>query len=217
MSAPNYRVLLSYDSERKVFTARAPELDHCSAEGATRADAIAHLEEEIQAMVANMRASGNHPPAAVDEEQYSGELAVKVSRQLHRDLVWQARQEGVDLDHLVAEMLAMSIDHRKGPARPGRRPAPDHDNVGNRAPDERGGGRRYGAQYNPTVFEDRANFIEYVRNLEHNNNQPQRPGGAPGRNAHGHNRGGRGPNGPRGGRGQQHGNGTGGGGGNKPL
>ena len=45
---PHYRVLVQYDPEKNVYTARAPELEHCSAEGATRAEAIAKVEEEIE-------------------------------------------------------------------------------------------------------------------------------------------------------------------------
>ena len=32
MSTPSYRVTLSFDNERKVFIARAPELAHCHGE-----------------------------------------------------------------------------------------------------------------------------------------------------------------------------------------
>jgi len=54
----NYRVLVSYDPERSVFVARAPELPHCSADGATRAEALTKVEEEIDAQLRNMRESG---------------------------------------------------------------------------------------------------------------------------------------------------------------
>lgn len=228
MSSPTYRVLLSFDAERKVFTARAPELDHCSAEGASRAEAIAHLEEEIQAQVQNMLASGsNPPPVSVDEEQYSGELQVKVSRQLHRDLAWQARMEGIDINQLTAELLAGAIESRRG-ARPqrGNRAAAEHqgsDNIGNMAGD-RPRGRGYGRQgYNQGILEDRANFIEYVRNLEHGahnagGHQPYPRGGGGGggrRNNANNNR-----NRDNRGRGPGNGSPQGGGnpnGGNKPL
>src|SRR5262249_7863547 len=154
-----------FDHERKVFLARTPELDHCSAEGATRAEAIARLEEEIQAQVQNMLGNGHHPPTPVDEETFSGELALKLSKQLHRDLAWQARTEGVDIEHLLSEMLSSGLEQRRSggrPQRPNRGQQGEHEHGGNNARRSGGG---YGGRYNANLLEDRANFIEYVRNL----------------------------------------------------
>jgi predicted RNase H-like HicB family nuclease len=191
MSKPNYRATVSFDSERKVFMARAPELEHCSGEGATRAEAIAKLEEEIDAQLANMLSHGSTPPRAVDEETFSGEVAAKVSKLLHRDLVYQARSEGIELDHLVGELLAAAMESRKqtrgtrsGNSRP-REDQAQHDNVGNRFDGGGGGGGGRprggfgGRNNNAHLLDDRANFIEYVRGLEQSGQQggPSRFGG----------------------------------------
>src|SRR5260221_2168034 len=83
MSKPNYRVVLSFEGDRKVFVARAPELEHCTAEGETRALAMAHLEEEIDAQLANMLSHGTTPPRSIDEEEFSRDIAATVSKVLH--------------------------------------------------------------------------------------------------------------------------------------
>src|SRR3954451_1806505 len=138
MSKPNYRLIVTYDGERKLFAARAPELEHCTAEGATRAEAIAKAEEEIDAQLANMLSHGSTPPRAVDEEQFSGEVSAKISKTLHRDLTYQARSEGIELDHLVGELLAAAIEGRRGAQRVqrggNRQPNESipQDNIGNR-------------------------------------------------------------------------------------
>ncbi|HEX9103924.1 MAG TPA: type II toxin-antitoxin system HicB family antitoxin [Polyangia bacterium] len=206
MSKPNYRATVTFDSDRKVFSARAPELEHCSGEGATRAEALAKLEEEIDAQLANMLSHGSTPPRAIDEETFSGEIAAKVSKLLHRELAYQARSEGIDLDHLVGELLAAAMESRKqhrgvrsGNSRP-REDQQPHDNVGNRFD---GGGRQRGfggRGNNAHLLDDRANFIEYVRGLE-------QQGGAPRHGGHG------GPSGGGGGRGRRGRGGGGGGGG----
>ena len=213
MSKPNYRATLTFDSDRKVFMARAPELEHCSGEGATRAEALAKLEEEIDAQLANMLSHGSTPPRAVDEETFTGEITAKVSKLLHRDLTYQARSEGIDLDHLVGELLAAAMESRKqhrgvrsGNSRP-REDHQPHDNVGNRFDGGGGGGRQRGfggRGNNAHLLDDRANFIEYVRGLEQSGQQggPSRFGG------HGGQPGG----GGRGGRGRRGGGGGGGGG-----
>lgn len=182
MSKPNYRVVLTFDADRKIFLARVPELEHCTAEGTTRAEVISKVEEEIDAQLANMLSHGSTPPRSVDEENFSGEVTAKISKLLHRDLAYQARTDGIDLDHLVGEMLASGMEVRRQHrgARPQRPAGGSHeqDNIGNRneAGPRRGG---FGGRNNNfQLLDDRANFIEYVRNLEQSNGQP------PGRGNH---------------------------------
>jgi predicted HicB family RNase H-like nuclease len=184
MSIPNYRVVLSFDAERKVFAARAPELEHCTGEGATRGEAINKLEKEIEAQLQNMQERGHRPPGAVDETTYSGEIAAKVSRTLHRDLAWQARQEGIELDQLLSEILAAGLDGRRhlsrGPR--GNRASHEggvHENAGNQRDHRDSRGSGYGSRYHG-ILDDRANFIEYVRGLDNNNNSNDARGGRPG-------------------------------------
>jgi predicted HicB family RNase H-like nuclease len=202
MSKPNYRATVTFDPERKVFIARAPELEHCSGEGASRADAIARLEEEIDAQLANMLSHGSTPPRAVDEETFNGEVSAKVSKLLHRDLVYQARSEGIDVDHFVGELLAAALESRKqhrGGVRSGNMRAREdhvaHDSVGNRF---EGGGRSRGFGGRGTgthLLDDRANFIEYVRGLEQSGGgRHGGHGGQPGGGGRRRGRGGRGGN-----------------------
>ena len=186
----NYRVTVQWDPGRSVFVARAPELEHCSAEGKTRAEALTGLEEEIDAQLRNMREQGSAPPASLDEDEaaLSGEITAKVSKGLHRELHFQARAEGVELGQLVGEMLAGGLDARRA-ARGRRAPAPGQareaqGNVAEGPPrgqgprpgfagrDQRGQGGRYHA-----IMEDRATFLEYVRGLEGGPGRDQGPGG----------------------------------------
>jgi predicted RNase H-like HicB family nuclease len=200
----NYRVLVHFDPDRSVYIARAPELEHCSAEGTTRAEALSKVEEEMNAQLDVIREQGGSPPVPFDgnELAYSGELGVKVSRTLHRDLAWQARAEGIEMSQLLAEILAGGLDSRRQRARrpnppqaqaappPGQAQLQPGDegggNTRNPAPRRdfsQGGGRR-GERNDPryhAIMEDRATFLEYVRGLEQGGGQPQRPRGDRGR------------------------------------
>jgi predicted RNase H-like HicB family nuclease len=193
----NYRVVVQYDSARAVFTARAPELHHISGEGATRVDALAHLEEEIDAQVANAREGGGSLPPAADgelEESWSGDVTAKVSRNLHRELAFQARAEGVELGPLVGEMLAQALEARRQlrrrPAqasvgerdeRPQAAPAPGQGQGPGPGNDRRpqpyrgGQGQGQGGRYH-AIMEDRATFLEYVRGLESGGGPPRNRG-----------------------------------------
>lgn len=201
MSKPNYRVVLSFDSGRKVFIARAPELDPCSAEGPTRKEAIDHLEEEIDAQLANMLAHGSTPPRSVDEDEFTGEVTLKISKSLHKELAYTARHEGIDTQQLVSELVAAALADRRPK---GRNPQAQQG--------ERNGNRGYGNRgNNMALLDDRANFIEYVRGLDSGSgNGNGNPGnGGPRHAGGGHNRGGHG-GGPGGGPGGQNRGGRGG-------
>ena len=228
MSKPNYRAILSFDAERKLFLARAPELEHCTGEGATRAEACAKLEEEIDAQLANMLSHGSTPPKSVDEEEFSGEVSGKLSKALHKELAYLARSEGVEIAQLVSELLAAGVESRRSGSR-GPRSAARSD--GNRADGNRAesngnvngngnfNGNRGGRGANGTQFlDDRANFIEYVRTLDQSQSQPTVPSGGghrgpPNHGGHGGHGGGGGGAGGANRGGQQRRRGGGGGGG----
>ncbi|MFO0574136.1 MAG: type II toxin-antitoxin system HicB family antitoxin [Polyangia bacterium] len=211
MGRPNYRVVLSYDSERKVFIARVPELPHCTAEGSTRSEAILKVEEELDALLANMAERGTRPPAAVDERELTGELTARVSKGLQRELLWQAQLEGVEVGQLISELVSGGLEHRRQSIRrppqrgPHEAPGPDqrprHNDRFSGPPDDRGdrndrGGRR-GGRF-PEILEDRAHFIEYVRNLEGEGRGYGDRGRGEGRGPGGPGRGGPGYGGPSG-------------------
>lgn len=211
----NYRVFVRYDRERSVFVARAPELEHCAAEDPNRIEALQKLEREIEAQVANIREHGGQLPPPIDDDldAYTGELVAKVSRGLHRELVLAARVEGISLDQLLVEMLGRGLEARqRRVARQGQPQPADGDRAledrrwGPGSPSPRGPreGRGYGNQggrYHQ-ILEDRATFVEYVRQLEQ--------GGPPrGRGDRGPRRGGRDRQAPQGRSGGSSGDGSG--------
>ena len=191
MDQHRYRVVLRYDQEKQQFHARAPELEHCSAEGATPEAALAALNEEIAAQIQNMQEAGQRPPRPVDEQEWGGELTLKLSSSLRRELEYLAHLEELPVNQIAGEPLGKAIEHRLE-ERPRRRrgpapvagapeppvdeaaedqPPPRHDDEPRRGPDRRGGNRdRYHA-----IMDDRANFIEYVRSLETGGPGPKGP------------------------------------------
>jgi predicted RNase H-like HicB family nuclease len=188
--AHNYRVYVQYDAGRGAFVASAPELPRCLVEAPTRAEALALLEEEIDAQVATMRDQGRAAPIAVDEmspapepaegepgaadaprgRALDGRIAAKISPSLHRELLFHARAEGLPVDILVGELLAESLAWRsarelrppRGPGRDrGRGDRGERDDRGNRARPDGRGRSDYG-----DVMEDKGSFLDYVRGLE---------------------------------------------------
>jgi predicted RNase H-like HicB family nuclease len=150
----NYRMIISYSTEKQLFVARAPELESCSAEAASRAEAIAKLEEEMGAQIENMKAQEIDLPLPIDEQELPESLTLKLSNSLHRDLLSMAKAEGVELESLLVELLARGV---QGRGRGGFRPRTE----GGPRRHQEGQGQRY-----HNIMENRADFIEYVRSLE---------------------------------------------------
>ena len=165
MSA-KYRVSVIYSSEQSSFVARAPELAECAATGTSRREALENLEDEIAAQIATIRDQGAEPPPAIDElpadaeSAADGQVDAKVSRSLHRELMYEARVEDVPLGSLVAELLAEALVARQSRGGRGRSPRR------NAQRDRQGGPRGRRPRQGYGDLDDKATFLEYVRGLE---------------------------------------------------
>lgn len=155
MTNTNYRMIISYSESKTAFIAQAPELPGCVAEGATREEAIRKLEEEMAAQVENIAAQGLPIPEPIDAQDFNGNLTVKVSSTLHRDLAFMAKQEEVEIETLLVELLTRGVNQRWMSR--GRQQRPE----GRGGRMQEGQGSRYHG-----IMENRADFIEYVRSLE---------------------------------------------------
>jgi predicted RNase H-like HicB family nuclease len=151
----NYRMIVTYSEAKQAFIAEAPELPDCQVEAATRAEALAKLEVEMKAQLENMEAQGVELPRPLDELEFDGNLAVKVTPALHRELAFIAKADGVELDVLLAELLTRGAKERWGGFRGGPR------REAGRGPRREEGGARY-----HNIMDNRENFIEYVRSLD---------------------------------------------------
>ena len=62
-----FRVIIEPD-EDGVFIASCPSLPGCHSQGATRAEAMANIQEAIEGYVEGLRAHGDPIPPSIDEE-----------------------------------------------------------------------------------------------------------------------------------------------------
>jgi len=176
----SYRVLLVFAraDETSSYVARVPELPDCEVEAATRAEALSKVEEEISARLHNMKEQGLDPPVPLERVDFDGELSLKVTPELHRELAFMAKEADVELNVLLVEVLGRAVASAWTGRRVRRQPSRQ---------DERGRrGRGMDDKRYHNIMDNRANFIEYVRQLE--------DGGGPakGRGGGGRGRGGRG-------------------------
>lgn len=168
MSADSYRLVILFDSEKKKFIARIPELPDLQVEGENRAEAVSRIEEALEEAFRKAASDGREMPAPIDQTEFTGELTLKVTPTLHRDLAFLARHEGVDLNQLVSELLSASVAGRAVPRTGGHRRDERREGNDRRRPPR---GQDY---FN--IMEDKASFIDYVRKLD-SGGGPNRRGG----------------------------------------
>jgi antitoxin HicB len=110
-----YRIVVEWSPEDEAYVARVPALSGCAAHGQSAAEAAREAqvagEGILEAMADNRR--GIPPPDAAPS--YSGQLRLRLPRDLHRSLAQVAAANGVSLNQQLVTYLAMARGTR--PAR----------------------------------------------------------------------------------------------------
>ncbi len=172
-----FRIIISYLPEKEVYQASAPELAGCQVEAPTRAEAVATLEEEMNAQVANIKDQGGTPPVPVEEMELDGSLSFEVTPELHRELVFLAKAEKTELPLLLNDLLFRGVTRRWTRGRQGgggNRPRKQHEG-GRQGGRGRGNQNQNQGQRYHNIMEDRAEFIDYVRKMD-GGSRPRGPG-----------------------------------------
>jgi len=75
-------------------------------------EAIAGIEEAVDAYVDDLKTEGAAPPVPLAERNYSGTIVVRTSSTLHARLVREAVEQGVSMNQWIVHKLAeRPIDH----------------------------------------------------------------------------------------------------------
>lgn len=100
-----YRVQWSEEDGEYVGTVvEFPGLSWLSPTPGETLDGIRRVTGEC---VEDMLAHGEQPPQPLSDRSYSGRFNVRITPDAHRRLALEAQEEGVSLNHLVAERLAV--------------------------------------------------------------------------------------------------------------
>lgn len=111
-----------------------------------------------------------------DDKQHNQQqtIQLRVSQSLHRKIKQKAADEGVPVQELLGELIAEGLVLRAWEImerKAAMRAAPSHPyNKGNNRYEQRGGRKNFGkgnrSEKHAHILEDRAAFVEYVRNQE---------------------------------------------------
>jgi predicted HicB family RNase H-like nuclease len=159
MIPDGYRLQVIYDSNKEQFVASVPELGDIKVSGTTRTEALAAAEAEVEKAFRQAAENGSELPKPIDQAEFSGQINLEVSPSLHRELTFLAKRDAVEMNQLCSELLSAGVSIRTV--------AQQQPNRDNRSRDRssRHGKRRNNKKYFD-IMDDKASFIEYVRNLE---------------------------------------------------
>lgn len=88
------------------YAARVLEFKGCLAAGDTFQEAHEAIYEALEGFIEDMLENGEEVPLPVGDEDYSGNIRLRMPKGLHRDLSQAARLEDVSLNHYIVRKLS---------------------------------------------------------------------------------------------------------------
>lgn len=109
MNACKYTIQTFWEDDDGGYIATVPDLPGCSAFGETVQEAVAEVEDAIEAWIEAAKAAGNpipQPSRPAMAGEFSGKVLLRMPRELHRGLSTAAEREGVSLNQYMVYLLA---------------------------------------------------------------------------------------------------------------
>jgi predicted HicB family RNase H-like nuclease len=92
------------------FRGEIIEFPGCIASGQTAAETLSNLEEAANSWILAAQARGQNIPEPVEaSNDFSGRLALRLPRSLHKKATWVAEREGVSLNQFIVVSLAEAV------------------------------------------------------------------------------------------------------------
>jgi predicted RNase H-like HicB family nuclease len=121
--APRYPKHVFWSDEDEGFIATAPDLPGSSAVGDTEAEALAELDQAIEAWIEAARAVGNTVPVPSrpgSPNLPSGKVLVRMPKGLHQRAAQCAQREDVSLNQFIVVCVAEAVGERSRAIEPVR-------------------------------------------------------------------------------------------------
>jgi predicted RNase H-like HicB family nuclease len=108
LQAPYSRTLIP-DAETGTYTAKIEEFPGCIAQGDTPEEAYHNLEAVAVSWIEELLGMGQQVPEPTANNQYSGRVALRLPRSLHRNAAQLAEREGTSLNQFLVSAIAEKV------------------------------------------------------------------------------------------------------------
>jgi predicted HicB family RNase H-like nuclease len=105
-STDHYTYRVHWSAEDQEYVGTVAELPSLSWLAADRMEAFLGIQRLAAEAVADMVSSGEQPPDAIADRQYSGRFVVRVPAEVHRRLALEAAEQQVSLNQLAVSRLS---------------------------------------------------------------------------------------------------------------
>ena len=106
-----YEIKIIPDRESGYFAVRFPDFAGIVSGGYSLEEAIKNAQEALDLTIDTMKK--HKMPLPKPKARFSGQFNVRVPKDLHRELVRKAEEEGVSLNALVTYLLSQSVKTKK--------------------------------------------------------------------------------------------------------
>lgn len=104
--AHHYLFSVGWSEEDQAFIARVAEFPSLAAHGETPEEALKEAQFVVAEVLKDLAESQEDIPIPLGKRSFSGRLNVRMPAYLHRQLVIEAAQQGVSLNHVITLKLA---------------------------------------------------------------------------------------------------------------
>jgi predicted RNase H-like HicB family nuclease len=108
LKAPYSRILIP-DDETGTYTAKIAEFPGCIAQGDSPAEAYRNLEAAAESWINELLGMGEEVPDPAASNSYSGRIALRLPKSLHRSAAQLAEQEGTSLNQFLVAAIAERV------------------------------------------------------------------------------------------------------------
>lgn len=104
-----YSASVEWSEEDREFVALCPEFPGSSGSGDTGEEALAQLQESISVLLETYETQGIKAPQPRVMEEFSGQVRLRLPKELHRELATAAERQGVSLNTIFVTYLSAGL------------------------------------------------------------------------------------------------------------
>jgi len=100
-----YTYRLEWSEEDQVYLARCLEFPSLAAHGDTEEKALSEIKEVVNETVKWLKEEGEVVPQPICVKKFKGNLTLRITPDLHKELVIQSAEEGVSINKFILSKL----------------------------------------------------------------------------------------------------------------
>jgi antitoxin HicB len=102
----NLKYPMEIVEDEGAWTASVPDLPGCNSYGDTVTEAVENVQKTKELWIQGQYKLNADIPEPTDEQDFSGRFVLRIPKILHRSLTYEARKQGVSLNHYASFLLA---------------------------------------------------------------------------------------------------------------